>query len=1151
MKEIKFVNLTSRSQKPYSGYGDKIMEGKPDMPPNSQPTNPEGSEAKPISAENKRAADMMALGKDQKLPVGVRRALEDIKRQEVIKNALLGDSERVDVAAQLLRRDLTEKEREALLKAHNQGKGEAGKHNGPAGVYNYTNTQLLKKTRILNEAGFSKEDRRILMDAGLVGAPGPTEGEAGVIDKADITNPIILEAIDVINAYRDAELPVEDALKEAVGEIARAKNIDPGEKKLVLQRIAERISEVAESKKAEEKKSEEEARFGKVLSIQKDQIQDPTFKSYVSEINSLIDEIGKGRLDDKKYQALYNKINSLQPPDSYGVVPDGDDEASRAEARIRETRMNAFDDSKQILKSAISQARRILMSSGRGAESEAEREVIEKLVDAIRDEDYDSIDEAIRTSGFNPGDQRGLYGEVIVRAAEAAEKMGDKDHMVEYLLEFGLERIISRADENPSDSYPQFNLYESYNIDNIIQAARKYDENGGKNTQRKREMFSYLTNLQYKRRAMHDLFQGMKDRETYVKLVTQLLRRNGLDFVEHKIAGVSDVQMMYEQILGSMYSLKSKEQGWLNHQDFQDADTEVAKELMKYKGQESESLRKEYRDKDGKPQFRSLREWEIKRAGMVGRSLNTATERRITYGVMGELPKNVDERLRSLEFEFIARTLAPLKLIPDKFFDYATAMKYLELSYEELKMKDGKAYLHKYGYVDKDGKEKGLYGKSQNAMAILDTGIGDLKSNSWRGRLLLLKNKDYLTAIDGHGNKEAIMDYLDRIKVEVESRYKEEIRRMKPDITELELKIQMEGEKYPYKAAVEKEFNERVARVVGDQRLFLGALIKNAGLNGDNKIVVWKNIAKFLPSRVAAFLPHESMDIVKNIYGFTNEEQAIEKWNEFKFKLFRVERARVKRDAIALKTGGDGQTKELEDFYEKEHVDAKEKELIEAIRQLGVTHAKDFSTIAFPFTPFLDDVPETDWNNLEDNDLDRLLINDHSNFAEGWGKVTGLIANSGAKPEDIIKEFSEGFKGVSSPLGIKDAQKKFEPFINAYMRFSRENNWAKVMGTIMKWGRVPRSEAEKYNLQSRIALDEKNQLDVLSALAQNQIISDDPTEADKNGDTQLWRVRKRNKLDILAMIEAQFRVVAMLFGPVFALELFKSILPPDMAKSLG
>lgn len=914
-----------------------------------------------------------------------------------------------------------------------------------------------------------------------------------------------------------------------------------------------------------DRSQEEKAKSGQMLTLKEDQIQDPNLKGYVPEVNRLINEINEGGFDREKYEALYEKIDKLQPPDSYGVLPSGDDESSRAEAKIREAKMSAFDSGKQMLKSALSQAIRISMSPGRGEEGGAEREAITKLIDAIRNEDYDGIDEAIRNSGFNPGDQRGLYGEVVVKAAEATEKMGDKDHMVEYLLEFGLERIISRADENPSDSYPQFNLYESYNIDNIIQAARKYDENSGRNPNRKREMFSYLTNLQYKRRAMHDLFQGMKDRETYVKLVTQLLRRNGLHFVEHEIAGVSDAQMMYEQVLGSKFSFSKN---WLSHQDFEEADVEVMKELMKYKGQESESLRKEYKDKDGKPQFRPLRDWEIRRARMVGRSLNTATERRITYGVMGELPKNMDERMRSLEFEFIARTLAPLKLIPDKFFNYPTAMRYLELSYEELKMKDGKKDLHKYGYVDKDGGERGLYGKSQNAMAILDTGIGDLKSNSWRGRLLLLKNRDYLTAIDGDGKRYAIMDYIDHIKEVVENKYKEEIRRQKPNVTELELKILMESERGPYKAKITQEFNKSIAKVVGEQRLFLGALIKNAGLGVyeiegvDGKIEkinlkeeVWKNVARFLPSRIAAFLPHESMDIVKNIYGFASEEQAIEKWNEFKLKLFRIERARVKRDAIALnvKTNGRyrGQVKEIDEFFESEHLDEDEKKLIGEIQELGRKYAKDFSTIVFPFTPFLDDVPETDWNNLEDNDLDRLLINDHSNFVEGWGKVTGLIANSGAKPEDIIKEFTEGFKGVSQPLGIKDAQGKFEPFINAYMRFSRENNWSKFFGTIMKWGRIPRSEAEKYNLQSRIALAEQNQIDILNALAQNQVLSDDPTEADKNGDTQLWRVRKKNKLDIAAMIMAQFRLVAMLFGPAFAMEFFKSILPPDMAKSLG
>ncbi len=191
MKEIKrnlvlsgAEGLTNLPQTPYSRGGDIFMEGKPDMTPqNSQPTNPEHTEKtpvrkQPLSPENQRAADIRALKKNGNLPVDVRRVVEDIEQQddsslekakEAVKNASLGDQERVNSATKLLKRDLTEREREALLKAHIQGKGEVGKDSGAAGIYNYTESQLLRKAKILKEAGFNEEERRILMEAGLAG----------------------------------------------------------------------------------------------------------------------------------------------------------------------------------------------------------------------------------------------------------------------------------------------------------------------------------------------------------------------------------------------------------------------------------------------------------------------------------------------------------------------------------------------------------------------------------------------------------------------------------------------------------------------------------------------------------------------------------------------------------------------------------------------------------------------------------------------------------------------------------------------------------------------------------------------------------------------------------------------------------------------
>lgn len=80
--ERKLANL---SQTPYSKGGEIFMAengGGKDMPPNSQPTNPEGAEkvsesqGKPVSAENQAAAEELLKRSD--LPVEVRKAAEQI-----------------------------------------------------------------------------------------------------------------------------------------------------------------------------------------------------------------------------------------------------------------------------------------------------------------------------------------------------------------------------------------------------------------------------------------------------------------------------------------------------------------------------------------------------------------------------------------------------------------------------------------------------------------------------------------------------------------------------------------------------------------------------------------------------------------------------------------------------------------------------------------------------------------------------------------------------------------------------------------------------------------------------------------------------------------------------------------------------------------
>ncbi len=86
------------------------------------------------------------------------------------KNASLPPEQRVAKAQELLGRELSPTQKEAVLKAHEVGAGGEGK---------FTKAELLEKARILDEAGFSKEERRKLMEEGITGVVERVEASKG------------------------------------------------------------------------------------------------------------------------------------------------------------------------------------------------------------------------------------------------------------------------------------------------------------------------------------------------------------------------------------------------------------------------------------------------------------------------------------------------------------------------------------------------------------------------------------------------------------------------------------------------------------------------------------------------------------------------------------------------------------------------------------------------------------------------------------------------------------------------------------------------------------------------------------------------------------------------------------------------------------
>lgn len=860
------------------------------------------------------------------------------------------------------------------------------------------------------------------------------------------------------------------------------------------------------------------------------EITNPLLREKVDmrKVMRLFEQAKDGQINKELYAQVLEEIGGIEalPADRYSS-----DESEE------------FELARHSLAAAISTRFSELVPRGR--EEPGVRESVAKILTAIKEASdlppddvnsaYSIIEQVIEAGEPN----RPAYAEII---KEVVEKIGPgegKDHLLEFMMEFAMERIINVGDIAPQEQYPQFDLYETDSLNRITQVARKYDEsriraNGEMNPT---NMFSYLVNLRAKRTAMHELFRGMKDRKTFLGLVTQLLRRNGLRFVEKDIVGVSGTQIMYEQILASALSLKK--QGWLTDQDMARADDTVQKLMSADKS----TIEKRIKIGD-RVVSRKLRDWEVKRAFYMGRSLNAASQRRAVYVVWGELPENADLLYKSVESELaVARALAPIKLVPHRFFGQPVAKRMIKLLLEELRRdtKDDQLKDDKYGFL-LNNKPMGLYGKSQDATSSLDMLISDPKSNSWRARLMFLKQKGYEIMVDG--KQMSLGDYLD-------------------DVAK---KHSGDKDKWDNSHFKSEDFNEKLRDdgILLNQRLFLGILMRYPKLDPENKAAIWKNVARLTPSRIVALFPDETMSIVGG-------EKT---WLELRDKLFLAERARVQHDAYVLKERARlgavlgnvdsseaekaqarnelsvlGDVKDLDKFFGEDYANLtpEEIDIVKKLQDFGSEEgeysetgkhkdlkvAHRLSKIEFPFTAFLDDVPETGWEELTDEDYDRILVNDQSAYEEGYGHLIGLLANPIHKPEDIVKIFTEAIHKISGPPGLETAQKKMEPFVMAYFRVATERRMAKWMGFVMKSTGRARSDIEEFNLQANVALNEEDIMTISKGLAQNEVIADDPHERDNKKRTQFWRILQKAKADRKGQFKMKLRILALLFGPVF------------------
>jgi hypothetical protein len=759
------------------------------------------------------------------------------------------------------------------------------------------------------------------------------------------------------------------------------------------------------------------------------------------------------------------------------------------------------------------------------------------------DEEYQKIEHLI-LHDIDLGDHSAEASKLLELIARVSldRRNKEKEHYG-MAVEYALELVIGRGDENPTSEYPANpGFYVSNNIDAMMEATRRYD----------RDFAIYLTNLRGKRVLAHELFRNLKDRKTYVEYVTRALDTGGLRFIESQVGGIPEVQLLYEKELARKTAIKGyRGEGWLLFEDYFDNPEDQHKESIDRNMKNlitGERLGLTRTLRNGAT--RRMRPWERNRAYFMGRAMTAGSQRRLIYSIFGDTPpgKGGADFIMSLEAEPITSILSMLKFDANRWKGQYVAKRFRRHLFgimRHLTEKSGKRYSIS-GEINGEKAEYGLFGASVDGTVMIDTGTQDPKSVWWRINKIFLDNPRYQQATAR--GRLTVSDYIDAIRGEIGRGYdanksdkqkrKETYDHDRSHHIDHQLALDEHGHAHYPEGEEFKSFIEQ-------QRLFLGTLLQRSDVSTQHKEILWRTISRLNPSRIAALMPHFAMDKVKDVYGLQKDKKhdlfklqdddAQKHFNTIMNKLFIVEFMRVMDDAQGFRTKTDGtpvtqdyQTHDLRhyiDLYNNERealkiaidnerdegrkqvleqklraigsrIDEQEIAVIEKWQQLGVDKADQLARIKCNIALFLDDVPETAWNLMGRTDLDRILVGDQSGFQEAYGGLIGLIANPAIKAEEALKPMAAYVHTVMNILDLGQAQGYVEPFLTSYLRMAKKKgkvNWIPFAKTLRK----ARSEIEEFNLQAEIAYDAEDIGNILEAAAQHEIISDDPNEAKK------------------------------------------------------
>lgn len=201
------------------------------------------------------------------------------------------------------------------------------------------------------------------------------------------------------------------------------------------------------------------------------------------------------------------------------------------------------------------------------------------------------------------------------------------------------------------------------------------------------------------------------------------------------------------------------------------------------------------------------------------------------------------------------------------------------------------------------------------------------------------------------------------------------------------------------------------------------------------------------------------------------------------------------------------------------------------------------------FTLMIDDTPSIAWKKkggeygnagFETADFIRLLASDQDNFTKGWGPMVGLTESPQSANFEV---FEKAVEPIGQVVGRDSAQKKIEPFISATAKMYSTDTTAEFTPGLMLAKRIfdrPTSEIERYFKKTYISWNAEKRKNFFVKLLQARALGNEGFE----------RMRKETRSTQEWVLLTLFKFWIELIGVEAAYQMLKAFLPEEVSKSL-